>query len=230
MAIEGPVLAQREAVPVLEQSKGYVCTVTSVGTSATAIPATNLSRRRGLIVQNLHASQDLYVGGNTIPELVVGNVHRMKEKGREVTLINNVEWKLSAGGTNEWYAVARGDTTPGFTQPVLFYYSTVGGGAETSGTIGTVGAIAAQHGLGWGDGDTLGFNTIYVRTDGATPANSPALKYDYILSYVLLPDSSTNYGVKLGPLDGVTLNMDGSVRVLAIGSGAATTALTMEFL
>ena len=49
------VLSKKDASPVLESFDVIQQSVVSVGTSATALPATNLSYRKGIWIQNIHA-------------------------------------------------------------------------------------------------------------------------------------------------------------------------------
>ena len=62
------------------------------------------------------------------------------------------------------------------------------------------------------------------------PPNTPALRYETILSYFNLPDSSSTYGYKLGPNDDIHLTLDGSFRIYAIASSASANVLTLEIV
>ncbi len=230
------------AIPVVENFRRIKHTTIAIGTSVLAIPATNLSYRRGLFVQNNHASNGLYVGGCD-PEFIEGtssNVfNRIKATGlaepiKSVYTFYNVKWVLSTnvGATNEWYAVAStGSGTPSITQPTIIYYATVGGGAETLATIGTVGALAATNGVGWGDGDTLGYSTLYVRTAGATDAYNPALVYDFLMLYPLSLTADTTAvtgGLKIAAGSNQWLTLDGTCRLFGIASGVSTPVAVFE--
>jgi len=71
-------------------------------------------------------------------------------------------WTVSASGTNEYYLE---NTAPGYTatEPSNVYIDDV---QAATGTLGSLGVVQ----WGWGDNDTLGYNTIYVRlSDGADP-------------------------------------------------------------
>jgi hypothetical protein len=225
MARISAVLSGRAATPTLEVFRGLKHSVTSVGISASAVPATNLSNRKALLVQNMHATASVYLGGN-VPEVL--GVKPKADFPEGATLKSGV-WFPSAGGTNEWFFATSARGTAGLTQPACLYYATVGG-AETLATAGTVGSIAAQHGWAWGDGDTLGFNTVYIRSNGTAAANSPLSLYESIVTYFGMPDTSSTYGVFLGPYDAVSLTLCGSARLFAISDTASTPVVTLELL
>lgn len=195
----------------------------SVGTSATPVPATNTSRRKALIVQNLHATQNVYLGGAVVEEL---GAKLRDEPISGATLIVGM-WHKSATG-NEWYFAKADKTTSGLTQPTALYYSLVAAapGVELAMTSGTAGALAADLYFGWGNVDTLGFNTLYVRTGGSTAAYNPGVVYRGVIGYSSLPANGTGY--KLGPNDGLALTLDGSCRLWAIADGATTTTTCIE--
>ncbi len=71
-----------------------------------------------------------------------------------------VRWVLSAGGTAEYYVELIGGGDPGFNEPdnVQELATTV----PANLTKGTLGSLAIK-GWGFGDADTLGFSTVYVR-------------------------------------------------------------------
>lgn len=73
-------------------------------------------------------------------------------------------WTASGGGTDEFYLRTSGGSNPGITaQPGGVY---LGG---TLATVGTPGSLATGR-WGYGDNDTLGYSTLYVRlSDGADP-------------------------------------------------------------
>lgn len=71
-------------------------------------------------------------------------------------------WTASVSGTNEYYL--NNSATPySATEPDKVY---INGSDAVQGVLGTLGITQ----WGWGDNDTLGYNTIYVRlSDGADP-------------------------------------------------------------
>lgn len=228
--------ASTHAVPIIESFTRANHDTVSVGTSVVAVPTTNMSYRRGLFVQNNHASNGLYVG-SCDPEFILGsNYHRgtLKASGlldTSVYTFYDVKWVLSAGGTNEWYAVAStGSGTPSITEPTILYYSTSGGGTETLATNGTVGILSANN-WGYGDGDTLGYDTLYIRTGGNTAAYNPALIYDFLMMYPLSLTADTTTGTGGLQIDAgstMFLTLDGAVRLFGVASGASTPVGVME--
>lgn len=214
----------RQGTATIELFQYCKNTLTSVGTTATPIPATSLSGRKGIIVQNLHASQIAYIGG--------GVVEQIGGKARTEPIYGTIiagKWFKSGTG-NEWFFATEAEATTGMTQPTALYYALVASapGVESAATSGTVGTLGGANYFGWGDGDTLGFNTLYMRTGGSTAAYNPALVYRVILGYSGLPDNSSAYGYRLGPYDGIGLTLDGSCRLFAAASGAATSVVTLE--
>lgn len=105
-------------------------------------------------------------------------------------------WTASGSGTNEFYLELAAGGDPGLTEPSRVLAS---GSAMTAGTVGSL--TAGQW--DWGDNDTLGFSTIYVRlSDGADP-DSKALDYLALQQipvagdHVTLPSTST-YAITTG--------------------------------
>lgn len=81
-------------------------------------------------------------------------------------------WLLSGGGTNEYYLDLIGGGDPGISAPAS-------GGVyldSASATSGTPGSLAAGR-YGYGDNDTLGYSTIYVRTSGGVDPDTLAQEY-----------------------------------------------------
>jgi len=73
------------------------------------------------------------------------------------------QWTLSASGTNEYYCEAAAGGDPALSQLSKVYED------ASSIPVGTVGTLATGE-WAWGDNDTLGYNTVYVRlSDGADP-------------------------------------------------------------
>ena len=220
MARRGAVLTNSVSTPVLEVFRGIKHGCTAVGTSVLQVPATNLSGRKGIILQNKHATATVYVGGG-IPYLIEGSSSETYTDPDHDQ--RKLKWILSANGTNEWYLATSTGGTPSLTQVRYLFYATVGG-AETLGTNGTVSSLAAEHGWGWGDGDTLGWSTVYMRTNGSTGTGNPEKRYDVVHGYyfVLTADDTANTGgIEIGPLDTVNVTCDGSVRIFCIASAAA---------
>ena len=81
-----------------------------------------------------------------------------------VSVVNaSYQWTASGSGINEFYLEAAGGGDPGFPDPEIM----IENGSEMA--AGSVGSLAAGE-FDFGDNDTLGFNSIYVRlSDGADP-------------------------------------------------------------
>lgn len=72
-------------------------------------------------------------------------------------------WTASGAGTSEYYLRTSGGTDPGLAAPGRVLLD---GASAASGALGTLAAGT----WGYGDNDTLGYSTIYVRlSDGADP-------------------------------------------------------------
>ncbi len=215
------ILREKESTPVVEIFRGGVSTLTSVGTTAIEVPATPLSYRKSIAVQNIDSAKNVFVG-MSVPEIVIGKPQMIDGT------MKPVDWIKAAAGTYEWYAVSTSGGNPGLTQPVRLYYATIGGGAETLGTSGSAGTLSAQHKWAWAAEPAAAFSTIYIRTDGGTIAENPKLKYDLILTYPTVPDNSSSYGWMLRPYEGISFNLDGSAKVFAIASSASASVITLE--
>lgn len=90
-------------------------------------------------------------------------------------------WTISTGGgTNTYYVRTSGGTDPGLTQPagIMLNNVVVAGGVETALTPGQ---------WGWGDVDSLGYSTVYVRLSDNTDPDSKAEGYVQSLATLTLP-------------------------------------------
>lgn len=79
-------------------------------------------------------------------------------------------WTLSGSGTAEYYLRTSGSADPGISTPGAIYG---GGSAFSSGSLGSL----ATSRYGYGDNDTLGYSTIYVRLADGTDPDSKALDF-----------------------------------------------------
>lgn len=80
------------------------------------------------------------------------------------------QWTASGSGTNEYYLEASGGGDPSITEPLEVIEN---GSAMTNATLGTLSAGEWD----WGDNDTLGFSTVYVRLSDNTDPDSKAVDY-----------------------------------------------------
>jgi len=210
------------AIPTLEQFRGVQHRTVSVGTSVTALPP--MDYRKGVVFQNKSSTATVYIGGG-LPEVYIGKPSEIYGKKHE----NNLQWKLSGGGTNEWYCVTKANGNPGLTEPTYMYFAAVAG-TEALGVMGTVASLAGEGQWDWGNGDTLGYNTIYVRTNGTGVANAPDVRFESLYGYTFTlgatSDATTTGGLMITPHGSITLTADGTVRVFAI-SDTATTGVAM---
>lgn len=232
MARRVAIAGRKEVIPTYPKYDGYKTTTVSVGTTAVALPTTNLSYRKGLFIQNIHASQILYIGGSTIPDIIEAPHLYLKQTGT-TTIHDNVwtqgdrklDWKLSGSGTAEYYATllsSGGD--PGLTQPQLMYGVTSAGGAESLLTNGSIGTLN-DHEWVWGNNDTLGYNTIYFRDDSGNPNDNRS--FLVLLSYTSMPSTTT--AVKITAGNGYSMDLGGNARAWGIANLTGTTTVVKEF-
>jgi len=222
MARKAAKLSKELAVPTLELFKGLYHSITSVGTTAIPVPATNLSYRKAVVVQNLDSAKTVYIGGS-IPDIFeapIGFVSMIEGTRHQL------KWRLSGSGSNEYYAVSSSGGDPSLTEPIRIYAVTAAGGSESLMTNAAAGSLS-DHEWDWGNTDTLGFNTVYFADSTGSPED---LAYVTLIGYSRVPDSSTNYGHRLGPSDAISLTLDGSVRVFAIASAASANVSTLELV
>ena len=78
---------------------------------------------------------------------------------RWLSLVNaTYQWMLSASGTGEYYCELAAGGDPSLTEP----HSVTLDGNYNLAAVGTLGSLAVER-WAWGDNDTLGYNTLYVR-------------------------------------------------------------------
>lgn len=84
--------------------------------------------------------------------------------------VDGYGWTPSGGGTNEYYLTLDGgdpglnEVRAGTVNGVPFVQTA----AVTENSMGTLGALVDGQ-CGWGDADTLGYNTLYIRSDAGAP-------------------------------------------------------------
>jgi hypothetical protein len=81
-----------------------------------------------------------------------------------------IKWTLSASGTNEYYLERLSTGDPGYLQPKEIYFDSI------LVDEGVLGSLDVEE-WGYGDNDTLGFETIYVRLAGGIDPNAQELGY-----------------------------------------------------
>lgn len=219
-------LSRKLASPTLEVFRGGLHTTTSVSTTAVAIPTTNLSNRKAIVVQNIHASNTVYLG-MCIPDILWG-AKAYDPTMDDVTIKTGLRWNASGSGSNEYYLTTTAGADPSLTEPLVIYGVLAASGAETLLTPATLGSLG-DHEWDWGGntgGDALGFNTVYFADSTGSPEDLP---YIVLISYTRVPATSGNYGIKLGPNDSLTVSLDGSARLFAIAS-SSTNIVTLELV
>ena len=218
MARKAAKLSKELAVPTLELFRGLHHAITSVGTTAIPVPATNLSYRKAIIIQNLDSAKTVYIGGS-IPDIFEAPVGfgSMIEGTR-----HQIKWHESGTKAGEYYATYDASRV----EPVQLWGVTSAGGTEGKLDSGTVGSLG-DHEWVWDNNDSLSGDTLYFADSTGSPGD---LAYVTLIGYSRVPDTSTNYGHKLGPSDAISLTLDGSVRVFAIASSASANVSTVELV
>ncbi len=207
-----PGLAQK-TIPLLEGGRQ---SRVSVVTTAVEIPSGGpLSGRKGFILQNQDGSNNLFWSGTKPVSYLAKKTY---------------EWTLSGSGTNEWYLQLKNDAgDPGLDEPAKIFTATsggFGGGTETEATEGTVGSLTLGK-WAWDDNDSLGYDTVYIRTDGTVPFQY----FDVIYGYTRCPtNSGALVGHRLAPgISTPLLPISGNTRIWVIASAASAVASILEF-
>lgn len=109
------------------------------------------------------------------------------------------KWTASASGTNEYYAEAAAGGTPSITSDPDFI--TIDGVVMDEGTLGSL----KDHEYKYGDNDTLGYNTVYIRDDSGDPDTSGA-----DIRTVMVPTTFASFGgvFYLGGSDGLVYKLN----------------------
>lgn len=91
---------------------------------------------------------------------------------RQINVRNDdYRWIASGSGTNEYYLQTAAGANPGFVaQPSAVY---INGSSATEGTMGSLSVGQFDY----GDNDTLGYSTIYVRVTGGVDPDTLAVGY-----------------------------------------------------
>lgn len=92
-------------------------------------------------------------------------------------------WTLSGSGATEFYLRTAANANPGISIPPA-------GGVYLNGasvSSQSLGSLTAGH-YGYGDNDTLGYSTIYVRTSGGVDPDTLALDYVQLLQVPVATD------------------------------------------
>jgi hypothetical protein len=115
--------------------------------------------------------------------------------GKDLTL-DEYQWTASGSGTSEYYLEANGGGDPGIAVGVNNSSRWINEeGQSLVKTDGTLGSLTAGQ-AAYGDNDTLGFDTIYVRLSDSSNPNSKGLGE---LRYIAEEASSSPTGLKHQP-------------------------------
>ena len=148
------------------------------------------SNRGGLqfVVETKHSSQKSRLKGfqfSTVQSYMLEFGHQyirvLKDGGQviftagngdDIVLSGTYKWTASGSGTAEYYLELNAGGDPGLSQPSALYEDV--GAANTIMVSGTLGSLTASQ-WGYGDNDSLGYSTVYVRlvddTDPDTKSN-----------------------------------------------------------
>lgn len=95
-------------------------------------------------------------------------------------------WTASGSGTNEYYCRTAANANPGFVaSPPTSNGVFINGSAATKGTAGSLSAGT----WGFGNNDTLGYNTVYVRLSGG---GDPDAQADNHIYFQQMPQAGEN--------------------------------------
>ena len=99
----------------------------------------------------------------------------------------NYKWTLSSSGTSEYYLEASGGGNPGINGPNDVAEN------DSLMTEATVGSLSAGE-WDWGDNDTLGYNTVYVRLSDSTDPDGKAADYVEACYTLTINGPSSEFG------------------------------------
>lgn len=97
---------------------------------------------------------------------------RLKVLGRLTSIVESTiyKWTQSVANGNEYHVELLAGGDPGLTEPTKVFFN------QTIGTEGTMGSLAVE-GWDYGDNDTLGYDTVYVRLTGNVDPDTKANRW-----------------------------------------------------
>jgi hypothetical protein len=104
---------------------------------------------------------------------VVGQINKIRKLERYILVGGTYTWTKSANGTNEYYLRSSTNGNPSIAFPAVLDRNagTVGSPNYVQMARGIPGSLVADR-WGYGDNDSLGYSTIYVRlSDDSNPAS-----------------------------------------------------------
>ena len=93
------------------------------------------------------------------------------------------KWVRSAANPNEWYALRADGSNPSLNKPesaVVNGHFMCASAGDADRNRGTVGALTFEGQYGYGDNDSLGFSTVYVRA----PGDPVALRWSILVGQI----------------------------------------------
>lgn len=122
-----------------------------------------------------------------------------------ISLVNaSYSWTVSGSGTNNYFLRTAANGNPGLAQPANVQQLVAG--VRTNMTSGTAGALTASQ-WGWGDADTLGYNTIYVRLAGG---GDPDAQDDKHVTLTAIPATGDDVRIPSASTQAITSGLDQS--------------------
>ena len=170
-------------------------------TLATEYPIKFLGNGSPFTLDNVYTRGSIYVSG-FVPVTATGITFDTNiRNGRYV-------WTASGSGTNEYYLSVIGGGSSGLALEPVYIRSN-----EVRLVKGTLGSLAVDT-WGWGDNDTLGYNTVYIRLADGTDPDTKAV--DYIQAYGAAQLATVNYsqGILFNDTDRGSLLLQGGNRTL----------------
>ena len=130
-------------------------------------------------------------------------------------------WTLSGSGTNEYYLRTAASGDPGIAAAPGAVW--INGASASSGTVGSLAAGT----WGYGNTDTLGYSTIYVRLSGGGDPDAQALDHVVFYAVPLATDNvvfDTNSGSVTGGYETNSSEAIGSFRIFPGWQGSIGTS------
>lgn len=89
------------------------------------------------------------------------------DSGVTLNAANGYAWTASATKPGEWYVKRSDGSNPSLVQPFCAAMDGVfvDDSADMSADMGTVGSLNESSPMGWGDNDSIGYSTVYVKSD-----------------------------------------------------------------
>ncbi len=109
----------------------------------------------GILISTSSKTGRILIANNIADSITI--THKMNIRSASYT------WTASGSGTNEYYLRASGDADPEFGEAPLYVY--INSVAATKAALGSL----ADTNWNFGDNDSLGYETVYIRLDAGDP-------------------------------------------------------------